>query len=114
MNCEDPKCPIHGHLKIHSATLEGKVISNKAKKSVTIARDYAIYVKKYERYIRKTSKIKAYLPSCMSVNIGDTVKVASTRRLSKTKSFVVIEVISNGNAVESSSLNPASAEIIKE
>ncbi|MEN6294046.1 MAG: 30S ribosomal protein S17, partial [Methanobacterium sp.] len=38
------------------------------------------------------SKIQAHLPDCMNVNVGDSVKIAECRPLSKTKNFVVIEV----------------------
>ncbi len=34
----------------------------------------------------------AYLPTCMDVKEGDEVKIAECRPLSKTISFVVIEV----------------------
>ena len=48
---------------------------------------------KYERYERRKSKMIVYNPECIDAKKGDVVKVAECRPLSKTKSFVVIEVI---------------------
>lgn len=76
-------------------TLEGVVVSTKPKKTVIIRRDYVKYIPKYERYERRHSKIAAHLPSCMKdkVKEGIRVKIAECRKISKTKNFVVIEVI---------------------
>jgi len=88
--CSDEKCPWHGHVKIRGKLLDGIVVSAKASKTVTIMREYVVYVPKYERYMRKRSKIKAYLPDCIEVKEGDKVLIGETRPLSKTKHFVVI------------------------
>ena len=88
--CNDVRCPWHGHIKIRGKLLDGIVVSAKASKTVTIMREYVVYVPKYERYMRKRSKIKAYLPDCIEVKEGDKVLIGETRPLSKTKHFVVI------------------------
>ena len=83
-------------------TLEGIVVSAKPKKTVIVRRDYVKYIPKYERYERRHSKIAAHLPDCLKnqVKEGDRVKIAECRKISKTKSFVVIEVIKDeGNRV---------------
>ena len=89
MECHDPKCPIHGNLKTHGYEFEGVVVSDKARKTAIIEREYTIYLHKYERSLRKTSRIPAYNPDCIAAKVGDTVLISQTRRLSKTKSFVV-------------------------
>jgi small subunit ribosomal protein S17 len=89
MECKDPKCPIHGHLKTHGNEIEGVVVSDRAPKTVIIEHAYTTFLKKYERSLRKTSRIAAYAPECMKPKVGDLVTVAATRRLSKTKAFVV-------------------------
>lgn len=43
--CDDPKCPWHGHLKIHGRVFEGIVISDKPRKTVTVERQYYHYLK---------------------------------------------------------------------
>ena len=91
--CKDPKCPFHGKLPIRGKIIEGIVVSSKAPKTVVIRRDYLHYVPKYERYERRRSRIVAYNPECIAAKEGDRVKIAECRPLSKTKHFVVIEIL---------------------
>ena len=93
MECKDPRCPIHGHLKTHGNEIEGVIVSAKAAKTVIVEHAYTTFLKKYERSLRKTSRIAAHAPECMGTKTGDLVTIAATRRISKTKSFVVTEVI---------------------
>lgn len=91
--CNDQNCPFHGRLAVRGQILEGIVVSDKMDKTVVIRRDYVKYIPKFERYERRKSKIKAHNPPCISAKVGDLVKIAECRPISKTKSFVVIEVI---------------------
>jgi len=91
-SCEDELCPFHGTLPVRGKLLTGIVASAKAKKMVVVTQEYPRPVVKYKRYERSRSKVHAYLPSCMDTNEGDEVKIAECRPLSKTVSFVVIEV----------------------
>ncbi len=97
MECKDPKCPIHGNLKTHGYQIEGVVVSDRAKKTVIIEKEYSTFLKKYERSLRNTSRIAAYNPECIDAKTGDTVQIAGTRRLSKTKSFVVTKIINRAS-----------------
>ncbi|MEM0147112.1 MAG: 30S ribosomal protein S17 [Candidatus Micrarchaeaceae archaeon] len=92
-NCNDPKCPIHGTLRTHGAVITGTVVSSKATKTAIVEIAYTIYLHKYERYLRKKSRIPAYNPLCLSAKEGDTVKIAESRKLSKTKAFAVIDIV---------------------
>ncbi|MEM2093682.1 MAG: 30S ribosomal protein S17 [Candidatus Bathyarchaeia archaeon] len=89
--CNDPACPFHGSLSVRGKILEGVVIKTSMKRSVIIRRDYNWYVPKYMRYERRHSHLAAHLPDCIEINVGDRVKVAECRPLSKTVSFVVVE-----------------------
>ena len=91
INCDDSNCPFHGELSIRGRVMEGIVISDKMEKSASIRIDYLKYLPKYERYERRNSKIIAHNPPCINVNVGDKVKIAECRPLSKTKAFVIIE-----------------------
>jgi small subunit ribosomal protein S17 len=91
--CNDKICPFHGKLSVRGKMISGIVVSAKATKMVVVAREYPRPVKKYKRYERSRSKIHAYAPECIDVNEGQDVKIAECRPLSKTVSFVVIEVI---------------------
>ncbi|MDE1868669.1 MAG: 30S ribosomal protein S17 [Candidatus Micrarchaeota archaeon] len=83
---------MHGNLKTHGNEIEGIVVSDKAPKTVIIEHAYATFLTKYERSLRKTSRIAAYNPECVKAKTGDTVIIAGSRRLSKTKSFVVTKI----------------------
>jgi len=71
--------------------LEGVVVSDKMERSATVRIDYTRYLPKYERYMRKNSRITAHNPPCIDADIGNKVKIAECRPLSKTKSFVILE-----------------------
>ena len=92
-SCDDPKCPFHGDVKVRGATILGEVVADKMDKGVVVSRDYLHYLPKYSRYERRRSRIHAHNPPCMSANVGDVVRLMECRRLSKTKSFVVIEKV---------------------
>lgn len=93
MDCNDPRCPIHGQVKTRGAYLSGLVVSSKAKKTAIVKIDYTLYTYKYERYLRKHSRVAAHNPECINAKTGDIVSIAETRRLSKTKSFAITGII---------------------
>ncbi len=90
--CNDVNCPFHGNLPVRGQVITGKVVSDRMQGSVVIARDYLHYVKKYKRYEKRSSKLHAHNPPCLGAKVGDTVKIAECRPISKTKTFVVVEV----------------------
>jgi small subunit ribosomal protein S17 len=89
--CDDINCPFHGTLPVRGQILEGEVVSDKAPKTVVVLRSYLKKIAKYERYEKRQSKIHAHNPPCINAKVGDIVKIAECRPLSKTKSFVVVE-----------------------
>ena len=92
MECNDKKCPVHGGLKVRGNVFTGKVVSAKPQRTVVIKRTLVRYIPKYERYKKEMSKIYAHNPECINAEEGDRVTVGETRRLSKTKSFVVTSI----------------------
>jgi len=94
--CSDPNCPFHGTLSIRGIVLEGVVVSDKMDKTVIVEREYLKFIRKYRRYERRRSKIPAHNPPCINAKKGDLVKIAETKPISKTVSFVVIQVIKRG------------------
>jgi len=94
--CTDKNCYLHHGLKVRGGRLGGRVVSTKAKNTAIIERDITRYYQKYQRRAKERSHIMAHLPGCMKVNAGDMVTLGETRRLSKTKSWTVLEVISVG------------------
>jgi len=90
--CEDDKCPFHGTLAIRGKTFNGIVDSASASKMIVVSREYLRPVPKYKRYEKSRSKMHAYLPECIECSEGNEVRIAECRPLSKTISFVVVEV----------------------
>lgn len=95
--CNDKKCPYHGDVKVRGATFIGRVVSAKPNKTVTVERTLIEYVPKFERYKKKRSRIHAHNPECINAKEGDSVLIGETRKLSKTKSFVVLKVLGEAN-----------------
>ncbi|ELZ33509.1 30S ribosomal protein S17P [Halogeometricum pallidum JCM 14848] len=91
--CSDENCPFHGSLAVRGQTLEGTVASTDMDKTVVVEREYDVRVPKYDRYMKRRSRIPAHAPPCMDLAEGDTVRIAETRPLSKTKAHVVVETL---------------------
>lgn len=97
VTCQDKHCPFHSHLKVRGRVFQGRVVSTKMQKTCVIRREFVSYDNKYKRYSRENSKIPAHIPECMEVMEGDTVKIIECRPISKTVSFVVIDVLQSEN-----------------
>ena len=91
--CNDKKCPFHSSLAIKGRMFTGTVVSKDTNKTIVVMWSRLIKVKKYERYEKRRTKIKAHNPLCLNAEIGDKVKISECRKLSKTKNFVVVQVI---------------------
>ena len=91
--CSDDDCPFHGTLSVRGQTLEGTVASTDMEKTVIVEREYDVRVPKYDRFMKRRSRIPAHAPPCVDIEEGDTVRIAETRPLSKTKSHVVVDVL---------------------
>lgn len=89
--CSDAKCPFHGTLSVRGRAFEGVVVSDKMTHTVTVELERMQRILKYERYERRTSKFHAHNPPCIKTKVGDRVKIMECRRLSKTKTFVVVQ-----------------------
>ena len=70
----------------------GRVVSNKMQKSITVAVDRQVKHPIYGKFITKTSKLMAHDEN-YDANIGDTVRIMSTRPLSKNKSWRLVEIV---------------------
>lgn len=90
--CDDPNCPFHGSLPVRGQVFDGIVVSDKMAQTVVVQRQFEKRIAKFERFEKRRSKIHAHNPPCLDAKSGDKVKIAECRPLSKTKSFVVVEV----------------------
>ena len=84
--------PFNGSLSIRGKLFEGTVINAKAKSTVVIQKESPIYFSKFKRFGRSKNKIHARVPSNIDVQEGDYVIAAECRPISKSVSFVVVEV----------------------
>ena len=77
-------CPFYGSLRLRGQIIEGTVSSSMMADSIVVERQTTRYMKKYERYQKRTSRYSAHLPSCIGgVSIGDKVRIMECRPLSK-------------------------------
>jgi small subunit ribosomal protein S17 len=91
--CSDPNCPFHGTLPVRGQVFDCTVVSDKMDNTVVVMREFEKRATKYERFEKRQSKIHAHNPPCLEAKEGDRVRIAECRPLSKTKSYVVVEVV---------------------
>jgi len=89
--CNDFACPKHGQISLRGRNFKGKVIK-KFPKRIVIEFERTIYIKKYERYSKRKTKLHARLPECMAkdIEIGDYVEIRECRPISKIVHFVLV------------------------
>ena len=73
-------------------TLTGKVVSNKMDKTIAVAIERDVKHPVYGKYIRRTTKFLAH-DDDNSCGIGDVVRIAECRPLSKHKSWTLVEIV---------------------
>ncbi|QYJ86339.1 30S ribosomal protein S17 [Shewanella mesophila] len=73
-------------------TLQGRVLSDKMDKSITVAIERKVKHPLYGKFIKRTTKIHAH-DETNQCNAGDIVTIRECRPLSKTKSWTLVEVV---------------------
>ena len=89
--CYDIKCPFHGKLSVRGRQFTGAVVSAKMRKTAVIEFDRLNYIRKYERYEKRRTRLKAHNPDCINAKDGDVVNIMECKPLSKTKNFVIMQ-----------------------
>ena len=69
--------------------LTGKVVSNKADKTITVLVERKIMHPIYKKFVTKSKKIQAHDKE-NKFQLGDAVEIIETKPISKTKKFEVI------------------------
>ena len=72
--------------------LVGKVVSNACDKTITVLVETYKTDKKYGKRVKYSKKYTAHDEKNVAV-VGDTVRIAETRPLSKTKRYRLVEVV---------------------
>jgi small subunit ribosomal protein S17 len=73
-------------------TIEGRVVSNKMQKTVTVLLERQVQHPLYGKIIRRSTKVHAHDEDGQCKE-GDLVRIVECRPLSKTKNWRVVEVL---------------------
>jgi len=76
----------------------GKVVSNKMDKTITVLIERREKHPVYGKYITRSSKIHAHDEN-NQCGIGDTVTVAESRPISRTKTWKLLEIVESATQV---------------
>jgi small subunit ribosomal protein S17 len=70
----------------------GRVVSNKAEKTVTVKLERQVKHPLYGKYIKRSTKVHAHDEE-NSCSEGDLVRISECRPISKTKNWRVVEIM---------------------
>jgi len=73
-------------------SVTGLVVSDKMDKTITVLVERKVAHPIYKKYVRKSTKLHAHDEN-NECNEGDLVSITSSRPLSKTKSWSLVEVL---------------------
>lgn len=73
-------------------TVQGRVVSNKMDKTITIAVERKVKHPIYGKFIKRTTKLHAH-DETNQCNEGDVVTVRECRPLSKSKNWTLVDVV---------------------
>jgi small subunit ribosomal protein S17 len=76
--------------KLH--TVEGRVVSNKMDKTITVLVERQVKHALYGKYIRRSTKLHAH-DAENACKEGDFVRIAECAPMSKTKNWRVVEIL---------------------
>lgn len=79
-------------------TLQGKVVSDKMDKTVTVLVERRVKHPLYGKVVRRSTKIHAH-DEQNQYGIGDVVVIEETKPISKTKAWVVKELVEKARSV---------------
>ena len=91
--CTDGHCPIHGSLKTRGRSFVGTIVESRMQKTATVEWQRTRAIPKYERTATERTRVKAHNPGCISAAKGAIVRIKECRPLSKTKNFVITELL---------------------
>jgi small subunit ribosomal protein S17 len=73
-------------------TIEGRVVSNKMQKTVTVLLERQVQHPLYGKIVRRSTKVHAH-DEKSECKEGDTVRIAECAPKSKTKNWRVVEIV---------------------
>ena len=81
--------------RVHRSMRQGRVISDKGDKTITVLCDYMVKHPKYGKYYRRSTKLRAH-DEKNEGKVGDVVEISFARRLSKTKFWRLVRIVTPG------------------
>ena len=78
--------------------VQGRVVSDKMDKTITVVVERRVKHPVYGKYITRSSKLHAH-DEDNTAGTGDTVLVAESRPLSKTKTWALVEVVEKATEI---------------
>lgn len=69
----------------------GTVVSTKMQRTVIVEWERKVFIPKYERYLKRKTRVKAHQPEGIEIQEGDRVRIFACRPISKTVNHVVME-----------------------
>lgn len=76
----------------NARTMVGKIVSDKMQKTIVVMVERTVKHPKYGKIMKRRTKLHAHDENQIG-KIGDTVKICESRPLSKTKCWVLVEVL---------------------
>ena len=73
-------------------TVQGRVVSNKMEKSITVAVERKVKHPIYGKFIKRTTKLHAH-DETNQCNEGDVVTVRECRPMSKSKNWMLVDIV---------------------
>jgi len=95
-NCGSGSCAWHGTVSVRGKVFRGVVRHAKSKNTAMVEWGYHKYIPKYERYERRKTRVTAHNPDCIKAKEGDVVVIGECRPLSKTKRFIILAKLAEG------------------
>jgi small subunit ribosomal protein S17 len=77
-------------------TVQGRVVSNKMDKTITVAVERKVKHPIYGKFIKRTTKLHAHDEN-NQCQMGDVVTLKECRPLSKSKNWMLVDVVTKAN-----------------
>ncbi|MBE1286869.1 30S ribosomal protein S17 [Alteromonas sp. LMIT006] len=77
-------------------TVQGRVVSNKGDKTITVAVERKVKHPIYGKFIKRTTKLHAH-DETNQCNEGDVVTIREVAPISKSKNWTLVDVVTKAN-----------------
>lgn len=94
--CDSQSCAWHGTVSVRGRIFRGVIRHSKSKNTAMVEWGYHKFIPKYERYERRKTRVTAHNPDCIKAKEGDVVIIGECRPISKTKHFIILSKLAEG------------------